>query len=82
MIGGHFGDVFRHYGLHDGASAVGRIANSLSTGSPEFFARIDANSKSSAVFQGSGILVAVVAEYGAHCRTGRPGRWRPRRRRS
>ena len=66
-ISGYFGDVFRHYGLHEGASAVNRIAESLATGSPEFFARVDANSKTSAVFQGSGILVAVVAAYGAHC---------------
>jgi hypothetical protein len=67
IIGDQFGDVFRHYGLLDGLTAVSWIAQSLAEGSPEFFARIDADTKSSAVFQGSGTMVAVMAEYGARC---------------
>jgi EH_Signature domain len=71
QVGGRFGEVFRHYGFHDGRAAVSWVAESLSTGSSEFFARIDADTKSSAVFQGSGALVAVLAKYGAHCGHGR-----------
>jgi hypothetical protein len=70
MIGGRFGEVFRHYGLHDDMAPVSWIAETLAKGSGEFFARIDADTKSSAVFQGSGILVAVLARYGAYCGDG------------
>lgn len=69
-IGGNFGNVFRHYSLDDGRVATLRIAKSLASDSAEFFARIDSDTKSSAVFQGSGILVALLAEYGARCSDG------------
>ena len=57
--------------FHDGAPRFPWIAESLSTGSGEFFAQIDADTKSSAVFQGSGTVVAVLARYGAYCGEGR-----------
>jgi hypothetical protein len=71
QVGGGFGEVFRHYGFHDGGAAVSWVAETLSNGSDEFFARIDADTKSSAVFQGSGVLVAVLARYGTHCGDGK-----------
>ena len=69
-LSGRFADFFRHYALNKGTLAIEKIAQSLASGKAEFLTGISADLKTSIVFRGSGILVAVLAAYGKFCADG------------
>ena len=68
-IGGYFGDLFRHYGLHDGERSDVDRQNARG-GKPRVLHQGGHASQDRFGLPGSGIVVAVVGAYGGHCSRG------------
>jgi hypothetical protein len=70
LIVGPFGEFARGYRFLEGERSIEAIAGSLAAGRVDFFKALERDIRCRTVVQGSGLLVAVVAGYGAKCSAG------------
>jgi hypothetical protein len=63
LLWGRFGDFARAWGLCEGAPAIARAADPLSTGDLAFLRDAERNAQTRMIVQGSGFLVAIVEAY-------------------